>query len=168
MKEIERKWLVPGLPEEKYRKKRQIETVYLVAEDSIEVRAYRRQKIVEGPTGITYGTPKCFITIKRGNGLTRDEHEIAISEAEFFAIRDKIPDRSIHKLWHMYPLQNGLELEVSEVDGGWWYAEIEYPSEEMAHTAQLPDFLTYATEITDQPEYAMKNYWRRTRLDKQR
>ena len=166
MKEIERKWLVPGLPEEKYRKKRQIESVYLIAEDSIEVRAYRRQKIVEGPTGITYGVPKCFITVKRGNGLTREEQEISISEAEFFTIRDKVPYRSIHKLWYLYPLQNGLELEVSEVDGAWWYAEIEYPSEEMAHTAPFPEFLTRSTEVTNQPEYAMKNYWRRTRIDK--
>lgn len=166
MKEIERKWLVPGLPEEKCRKKRQVETVYLVAEDSIEIRAYRRQKIVEGPTGITYGTPKCFITVKRGNGLTREEYEIAISEAEFFAIRDKVPFRPIHKMWYLYPLQNSLELEVFEVDGAWWYAEIEYPSEEMANTAPLPDFLTWSTEVTSQPEYAMKNYWRRTRIDK--
>lgn len=166
MQEIERKWLVPGLPEEKYRKKRQVETVYLVAEDSVEIRVSRRQKVVEGPTGVTYGTPKCFITVKRGNGLSREEYQVAISEEEFFTLRDRVPGRSIHKLWHLYHLQNGLELEVSEVDGAWWYAEIEYPSEEMAHAAQLPDFLTRATEVTNQPEYAMKNYWRRTRVNK--
>lgn len=159
--EIERKWLVSGLPEAKYRKHRRVESFYLAAEEHCEVRVSRRQKIVEGPGGIILGTPKFKITVKTGNGLVRTEQEAEITEQDYYKLRHEAKSL-IHKDWYLFPLNGGLELEVHVVDDRWTYAEIEFPSVEAANAFVPLDFLTeHGTEVTGNPDYAMKNYWRK-------
>lgn len=46
-------------------------------------------------------------------------------------------------------------------DGAFIYAEIEFETEEQARNYQPP--IDDAVEVTDNPEYKMKNYWLRTR-----
>ena len=44
------------------------------------------------------------------------------------------------------------------------YAEIEFESEEAANEFLKPDFL--GEEVTNDDSYKMKNYWKRTRIEK--
>lgn len=162
--EIERKWLVPDFPVEPPRKEYDVCTLYLDAEDEFEVRLHRKQRI-DKP-----GYPaKYKVTFKTGNGLSRQETETPVSAAVWerdFAALEPITE-PIHKLYRKYSLDDGHTLEVSEVDGRWCYAEVEFASEEEANAWQPIDYLANATEVTGDPMYQMKNYWRRTRLNEE-
>lgn len=83
--EIERKFLVKELPVAELQPAlvEQIQQGYLIRESEREVRIRRKGDLF-------------FLTEKKGTGMTREEHEILISEAMFDA------------LW---PLTNGMQLE---------------------------------------------------------
>lgn len=83
--EIERKFLVKELPVTELQQAlvEQIQQGYLIRESEREVRIRRKGDLF-------------FLTEKKGTGMTREEHEILISEAMFNA------------LW---PLTNGMQLE---------------------------------------------------------
>lgn len=160
--EIERKWLISGLPEGYTpRKHRLVDSFYLLATDNAELRVSKRVKIVEGINGPIYGTPKYKWTFKMGNGLNRTEYEGFISEEEYHALQRQAVYGSYHKDWYEFPMNDGLTLEVNCVDDKWWYAEVEFPSEEAAHAWQPIDFLAGCAEVTGDPAYAMKNYYRK-------
>lgn len=160
--EIERKWLVGELPVERPRKHRKVETVYLWVTDESEIRISRRQKVVPTDSGYLYGEPRYKVTIKFGNGLSREEHEIFITEEQYNHLKASLPFTPITKEYYQYPLNDGHLLEVSEVDGKWCYAEVEFASEEEAKAWQPIAYLVeHGTEVTGNPDYAMKNYWRR-------
>lgn len=162
--EIERKWLVPGLPEGyRPRKHRRVETYYLHTGDDSEIRFYRRQKVVDGPSGEVLAPPKFFVTMKIGNGLVREEYQAAITEAEYNHLVALMPLGPIHKDWYSFPLNDGHEMEVNRVDDSWWYAEVEFANEQEAKDFALFPYLEDATEVTHDPAYSMKRYWQRTK-----
>lgn len=167
--EIERKWIVPGLPdygEFRLRKHRHYTTFYPHVSNDVELRYQKRQKIVDGPMTPCLGTPKFQVTMKVGNGLSREEYETSITEQEFLAAMGQNICMPIEKEYHQYYLPDGHLLEVSQVDGKWFYAEVEFESEEDAKNFKVPDYLANADEVTGQAAYQMKNYWGRTRLAK--
>ena len=163
-KEIERKWLVNGVPEGYIpRKTRLVEQSYLYVGKEAELRIYRRQKVVKTLSGEMLAPPKFFITVKIGNGLERKEYEAPISEEKYNELMQDITAQPIQKVWYTYPLNCGLTLDVMQVDDSWWYAEIEFPTREAAEQFEVFDYLKDAVEVTGDPMYAMKHYWARTR-----
>lgn len=160
--EIERKWLVSGLPEGYApRKHRIVESFYLFANDDAELRISRRVKVVNGMNGPIYGTPKYKWTFKTGNGLNRVEHEGFLTPEDYWDLVARAPAAIYHKDWYEFPMNDGLTLEVNCVDDKWWYAEVEFPSEEAAAAWVPIDYLANCTEVTGEPGYAMKNYYRK-------
>ena len=159
--EIERKWMVggwaPGLTEKaEYR----MEQGYLSVRPTVRIR---REANVNGETD--------YVLCIKGKGrLAREEIEFSIGEDKYRRLEAVIGLPLIPKQRRDYPLPGGLTLEVSRVDEGeateFWYAEVEFPTVEMAKSWQpasagLEAFLT--DEVTSQPGQSMGQYWVDTR-----
>lgn len=155
MLEIERKWIIPGWPPELTPKKIiNIEQSYLHVSENIEVRL-RKQEILTNEQPPHYPV-NYYLDIKLGNGLTRPEYSTHISESQYRDIIKDIGQSPIKKEYHIYEFI-GYKLEVSCVDGTWFYAEIEFDSLDDAKKFVCP--CENWKEVTDDPNYAMKNYW---------
>ena len=158
--EIERKWLVSGFPEEIQPKKASmIEQSYLIAGDS-EVRI-RHAEPIEGypPFMSSYK-----MTLKGPGTLARKEIETELTDVQFlklmkFLDKDQPP---IIKEFYIYNM-GGKRIEISRVDGSWYYAEVEFKSDENFFIYQFPWPELVIKEVTNVEKYKMKNYWRQTR-----
>lgn len=154
--EIERKFLIDSFPIDlPLKRQHQVYQAYLSLDPEVRIR--RNEKDGQD-TGY-------FLTIKSGNGLVREEVEIDISKAHFYALSKMIEHPFVSKVFQVYQLPDGLELECSLVDQGtdseFMYAEIEFPDVDAANNfAALPFF---KQEVTDDPAYRIKNYWNKTR-----
>ena len=120
---------------------------------------------------LTGGETEFVLCIKSGGGLSREEIEVTIPEEKFAQIEKLIGRPLIPKLRRTYLLPDGLHLEVNHVDEGqpteFWYAEIEYQSEEQANAwtageEWLKEYLS--DDVTGQPGQTMGAYWTATRL----
>lgn len=162
MLEIERKWLTPGWPPNLIPKRIiNMEQSYLHVSENIEVRLRRKEILTdEEPPHDPIGY---YLDIKLGNGLVRPEYSIAISENQYQDIVKDINQSPIKKRYHIYDLV-GYKLEISCVDNAWFYAEIEFDSVDEAKWFVCP----YGNwkEVTDDPSYAMKNYWLQRQIQK--
>lgn len=154
--EIERKFLIDSFPTNfPLKRQYQVYQAYLSLDPEVRIR----RNVKEGQD-TTY-----FLTIKSGNGLVREEVELDISKDHFYALVKMIEHPFISKDFRVYQLPDGLELECSLVDEGmdseFMYAEIEFPNVDAAERfAALPVF---KKEVTEDPAYRMKNYWKKTR-----
>lgn len=172
-KEIERKWLLNRKPEGLILlESHVIHQAYLYADDNIEIRLHIRYD------GATYNSmmPRVNrrrLTIKFGNGLVRDEAEIDLTEQQAAKLISYVQHPFIVKVFDIYEIHWGsdvLKFEVSEVDPGtedsFTYSEIEFEDKSDAKMYRFPDYLRpyLIREVTDEKSWAMKNYWRRTRL----
>lgn len=155
MLEIERKWLLPTWPQKiKPIKTMNMEQSYLYVSDDIEVRLRKKEAITdEDPL---YDPLDYYLDIKVGNGISRPEYSLHITEKQYEEIMKNIYQPPIKKRYHIYDFI-GYKLEVSCVDDSWFYAEIEFDSLEEAEDFVCP-FKSWK-EVTDIPRYAMKNYW---------
>lgn len=154
--EIERKFLIDSFPTDlPLKREHQVYQAYLSLDPEVRIR-----RNVKDGQDTAY-----FLTIKSGYGLVRKEVELDISQAHFYALAEMAEQPFVSKDFRVYQLPGGLELECSLVDQGmdsaFMYAEIEFPSVDAAERfAVLPFF---KKEVTDDPAYRMKNYWRKTR-----
>lgn len=157
--EIERKFLLKAFPDG-LPLKRQLHAYQAYLSTDPEVRI-RRSNI--GGNDVAH-----YITVKSNGELVRREVEMPISGDDFYALADMVPYPFIKKEFRVYELPNGLELECSLVDAGlsteFMYGEVEFPSEEDAENF-VPCF-DHVGEITHCTDYRMKNYWKRTRLER--
>ena len=153
--EIERKFLLNNFPNNlKCIETAMVSQGYISINPEVRIRSYE------------YNDDKKFVLTIKGEGdLSRNEMEVCITEEAFKGISEIINKPLIEKDYRKYQLSDGLILECSHVDKGsaseFIYAEIEFENEEQAKEFIVPDFLE--KEITDCPEYKMKNYWKRTR-----
>ena len=157
--EIERKWLVKGFPKGvDYLISYFIKQTYLIADDN-EVRI--RTAHPKGPSPY-YTISPYKLTIKGPGTISRKEVEFELSKAQYFeAMRFVEPGRiPIVKNYKKY-LHVDHTIEISQVDFEWYYAEVEFDTEEEAKAYQFPWPDLIIKEITEDPEYKMKNYWRR-------
>ncbi len=162
--EIERKWMVKGWPEGlPLLYEETMRQGYLTVRPTVRIRE-------EAMTGGETNLVLCF---KTGSGLVRKELEISVSREEFEELEDMIGLPLIPKVRRTYRLLDGHKLEVNHVDQGlpteFWYAEIEFESEEEARawkpmTEELTVYL--AEDVTDDPGQSMGAYWELTRLQK--
>ena len=162
--EIERKWMVLDWP----RGLRPVRTHimdqgYLCVRPTVRIR---REALEGGPTALVL----CFKGAPDPTGLSRPEVETEISPELFAQLEALIGKPLIRKERRSYLLPEGLVLEVNEVDpgqpGGFFYAEVEFPTEQAARTwdpgsCGLGRYL--ALEVTGQPGASMGEYWEKTR-----
>ena len=156
MLEIERKYLVEGFPNDlELISEVYIEQGYVTFSPEVRIR-----KAVVKSTG----EEEYYLTIKGDGDLSRSEIETAISKEFYEDTANFLGSEVVRKDYKKYRL-GSWELEVSHVDAGkdweFYYAEIEFPSEEAANAFEAPVFL--GKEITYDATYKMKNFWKRTR-----
>ncbi len=170
--EIERKWMVLGWPT--------IELPLLFTEEMRQgyISTHPTVRIREENTIFSNTEEKTiqdhFILCFKSSGtLTRKEIEMEIEKDKFKDLEDLIQFPLINKVRNTYLLKDGSYLEVNHVDEGlpseFWYAEIEFTSEQAALTFQpstvnLEDYLV--NDVTSEPNQSMAAYWETTRLDK--
>lgn len=138
MQEIERKFLVndiKNLDLSKYKSKHIIQN-YLY-EDAFTV--IRKRKIVEN------NNVKYIYTVKtnKSEGYGIEEFEKEITKEEYNNLANNTKYNEIDKIRYIIPLEDGLniELDVFEKEyNGIIFAEIEFPSEEMAKNYKIPDW----------------------------
>lgn len=168
--EIERKWLLERLPGFPIRESHVVHQAYLYVDDNIEIRLICRFD-ADAYNSMCPVCNKRKLTIKFGNGLVRAEAEIKLTEEQFAELQRFIQYPYIVKYFKIFELPDGSEFECSVVDPGtdtsFTYAEIEFDNENAAHCYRMPHYLgdCISTEVTGDPKYQMKNYWRRTRMD---
>lgn len=134
-----------------------IAQLYLSVEPEVRIREKAQ---VDENGELTYLPHR--LTVKGDGNLSRQEFEIDISREAFYEFDRTLKyKKPIFKEYKLYKIGE-WELEVSFVDDEWHYAEIEFPSEEEAKAFVAPDW--FGEEVTYNPEYKMKNYWKRTRL----
>lgn len=161
--EIERKWSIntSTLPrvhgDTNFKEEHVIEQWYLVADDESQVRVSHRHE----NKGSRY-----TLNIKNGNGLSRKEVKINITYKDFLRLIAQCDAvEPIKKHIYIFTLPSGHELEISQVDDDWWYMEVEFFSEDEAEKFDIFQYVYGSiSDRTGDPDYAMKNYWRRTRL----
>lgn len=172
--EIERKWMVPGWPAGlPLLEELDMAQGYVTTKPTVRIRS---GKVLFSADGEPVGEEKfilCFKTKSRDGGLSRKELEFPIPEERFRELEEFIGLPLIRKIRRTYLLQDGKQLEVSHVDEGlpteFWYAEVEFDSEEEAVTwspfnVGLENYLN--DEVTREKGQSMAAYWRATREDK--
>ena len=165
--EIERKWMVNNWPPEELGLPLLYEQFMRQGYISVRPTVRIREEAMSG------GSTEYVLCFKSGAGLVRKEIEMSIPKDKFLELEDLIGLPMIPKLRRTYALPDGLKLEVNHVDEGlpteFWYAEIEYTSEEQAKSWDassfspvLADYLN--DDVTQQPNQTMGAYWVVTRL----
>lgn len=161
--EIERKWMVKGWPEA---------DLPLLSEQSMRQGYIDVRPTVRIREEKTRGKKTDYILCFKSAGLlSRQEIEMPLSEEQFRKLEQFIGLPLIPKIRRTYRLPDGLCLEVNHVDEGqpteFWYAEVEYETEEQARawdpaSAGLRSYLN--EDVTEQPGQSMGAYWERTRM----
>lgn len=142
--EIERKFLVKGLPNGfKNCKRHYITQGYLQSDE----KEYRIRCI---------DNSKFILTEKWGMGITRREEEYEISKKEYLELLEKVEGNVIKKIRILYPLAD----KVAEIDfffgnlKGLKTVEVEFSSIEEANSFKVPDW--FGEEVTGKDKY--KNF----------
>lgn len=143
--EIERKFLLSALPQLDYSRSQNIQQGYIaLTPDSREVRVRRKG---EG----------CYLAVKVGRGLTREETEIAITEDQFQALWKTTAHAQLEKVRHYYPLDQ-LLVEIDQYRGSLaplLVAEVEFSSEAQSKEFVAPEW--FGEEITDNLKFSNYN-----------
>lgn len=153
--EIERKFLIEGFPSEEGFEEKIAEQYYITTEPYIRIRRSESK-----------GKVKYVLTFKGEGTLTRTETEIDLTEGQYEELKALCKGRPLRKRTRIYPLENGLFLEVSAVnegeEEGFFYAEVEFPTEEAANAFVPLPYL--GKDVTDNPEYKMNRVAERLNL----
>lgn len=141
--EIERKWLVPQAPDHVLQAPAdRIEQGYLtIGADGAETRVRRRGE-------------RCTLTVKSGLGLTRAEHEVELTGAQFEALWPATEGARLVKRRHVLRTEEGrvIELDVYEgALGGLIVAEVEFDDPWAAESFAAPYW--FGREVTDDAAY---------------
>lgn len=155
--EIERKWLLRILPMKVSDAKYWVDQFYLSTEPEIRLkRCY--------PNSNYANKPPFYMTIKSDGNLSREEIETPVTEEFYYQALDFVNQEPIFKNCLVYYI-DGHKVEIAVIlnDEKFIYAEVEFESEEEANAYQFPWPDLVEKEVTNDPEYKMKNYWKRIR-----
>lgn len=163
--EIERKFLISGFPKVDFDEVGIVQTIYLdIKYDSngnIKQEIRIRRWFDSGK-----GYQPDAMTFKSGGTLTRTEIETNVTDKTWYDYLKKLGYKPIVKDYRIL-YNNGYLIEFNLVDGGtdtaFYYAEVEFDSEEEANNYVWPFPEVFIEDVTDKPEYKMANYWKRTR-----
>lgn len=140
---------------------------YVTVEPTVRIREENVTKSNDPDFPVADNYILCF---KSKGLLSRREIEMPIEKHYFDELRELIGFPLIPKVRRTYRLPDGHLLEVNHVDEGapteFWYAEIEFCSEEEAEhfdpaTVGLGTYLN--DDVTKQPGQSMGAYWTATR-----
>jgi adenylate cyclase len=94
-----------------------------------------------------------LLTVKRGSGLSREEAEVELEEAQFERLWPLTEGRRLRKRRHAIGHgERTIELDVYEGElEGLLIAEVEFPSEEAASEFEPPGW--FGEEVTGQEAY---------------
>ena len=150
--EIERKFLLDGFPEGlPLLDECVLEQGYLCTDPVVRIRSKEKN----GST--TYRL--CF----KGEGrLVRQETEMDLTAEQFSELSNLLRAPMVRKDFRVYALPDGERLECSLVDGGFFYAEVEFPTVEAALAFTPPAFL--GREVTEEAGFSMSEYWKTRRF----
>ncbi|MDD6174708.1 MAG: aminoglycoside 6-adenylyltransferase [Firmicutes bacterium] len=146
--EVERKFALSGFPDLPERSRSRLRQGYLSTSPVVRIRSR------ETPGGAV----SCRICVKGRGGLVRTEVEQEISLEKFQALCTLLPAEPVEKEQRTYTLPDGHVLECNCVEQGkYWYAEVEFASEQEAAEFVPPAFL--GEELTGRPGFSMSEYW---------
>ena len=138
--EIERKFLIPRLPENlaSY-PSRLLEQAYLCTDPVVRVRR---------------SDDSYIITYKSKGLMSREEYNLPLTAESYAHLKAKADGNIISKRRYLIPLSGKLTIELdvfaSPFDG-LWLAEVEFESEEQANTFTPPEW--FGEEVTWSSEY---------------
>jgi CYTH domain-containing protein len=139
--EIERKFLVPAVPEGLGAGTR-VRQGYLALDGAVEVRL---RLVHDGPK----------LTVKAGAGLVRTEVDLPVGEGEAEALWPHTAGRRVEKVRHLVPLAGGATAEVDVYEGdlaGLCVVEVEFADESEARTFEPPTW--FGEELTGRPGWS--------------
>lgn len=155
--EIERKWLVNGLPPEGLwpcLTHAQVRQGYIATHPAVRIRET-----------VCASSSQYMLCFKGKGTLAREEVELPLTAETFNRLCAFTGQDLVTKEYYVYALPTGHRLEVSCVDAhrptSFWYAEVEFASVEQAHAFVPPPYL--GEEKTEDPAFSMSAYWRSTR-----
>ena len=156
--EIERKWKIAGFPASLAPiRSAHMRQGYLSVAPVVRIRDEGGRYVL------------CFKGKADPQGLAREEIETDVAPELFDRLSRFIGKPLIRKEQRRYALDQGLTLEVNQVDAGqpgeFFYAEVEFPTEAAARSWAPPGaWAAYLSrETTGQPGESMAAYWARTR-----
>ena len=97
------------------------------------------------------------LTVKRGEGLARIEHEVELTPKQFAALWPLTAGRRLTKQRFETPYA-GHTIEIDVYGGknsGLVVAEVEFETEEAAHAFVPPDW--FAGDVSERAEYSNRN-----------
>ncbi len=146
MKEIERKFLLSQMPDIPLQSTVPVRQGYITeSEDSVEVRL--RQK-----------GDRFFMTVKKGQGLVREEGEIGIAPEDFNRLWPMTRGRRVEKTRSRSDLGNGLIAEIDVFSGdleGLMLCEVEFKDKDQAEQFSPPKW--FGTDVTRDSRYKNKS-----------
>lgn len=172
--EIERKWILPGLPKSQtlsVQKHHFVKQAYFAVTPDIECRLTSRIT-ADSFYSLLPNVLTRKMTIKVGSGLIRPEYELNLTEEQFLKAQHWVQHPAIDKeVWcfnQPYKYDALDHIVVCHVDPGkptgFWYCEVEFSSEAESKQYELPPIFE-GREVTGDPKYSMKNYWLETRCN---
>ena len=139
--EIERKFLVSAIPDNAGPGTRILQGYLPLTGEDTELRVRRKGD-------------ETVLTVKRGHGLDRGEHEVVISAELFDTLWPLTEGHRIEKT--RYELPHGdVTIELDEFGGeleGLLVAEVEFDSRQASEIFEEADWL--GRDVTDDPNYA--------------
>ena len=146
--EIERKFLVNKMPEElENYKKIEIEQGYISTKPTIRIRKANGKHILTVKS-------KFGVCKNEGDPIVNNEHELEITEKEYERLKEKLDNEVLVKTRYLIPLEDGLIAELDVFKGrllGLVFAEVEFPSLEVANNFNKPDWL--GKDVSDDQRY---------------
>jgi adenylate cyclase len=138
--EIERKYLIPALPEnlEQYPRRR-IEQGYLCTDPVVRIR---RQD------------DSFWLTYKGSGMMVREEYNLPLTEAAYMHLKGKTDGILLSKTRYLLPWSDGLTIELDVFDApyaGLFLAEVEFPDEKAARRFRPPEW--FGEEVTFSGKY---------------
>jgi len=117
---------------------------YVAVEEKAEIRVRRMGK-------------ECFLTVKTGSGILREEKEIQLTEDNFSKLWPLTKGKRIKKTRYYIPAgENQIELDIYEGRfQGLVTAELEFSSIETCRDFQPPDW--FGPDISEDAGYKNKN-----------
>jgi CYTH domain-containing protein len=130
--EIERKFLVPAVPDsQELGSGTRLRQGYLAIDGRVEVR-------------LRWSEGEASLTVKAGSGLTRTELEVDLTPVEADELWPFTDGRRLEKVRYAMPLTEGLVVDLDVYDGaldGLVAAEVEFTDAHAAATFEAPDWL---------------------------
>jgi adenylate cyclase len=143
-REIERKFLVSSMPEDRGPGTDIVQGYLPLASDDTELRVRRKGDAT-------------VLTVKRGSGLDRGEDEVAISTEAFDALWPLTEGRRIEKTRYEIP-HAGATIELDEFGGeleGLLLAEVEFDAMDASERFEPPGWV--GREVTGDTNYGNRS-----------